>query len=260
MTAVIERTSKKITYEAWSTPIPITPIGMVVSENVDLHENEVRFWGDAFETERTKITRNNRRVGHAAEYVSELMGSGSMMNFVCAITEEASDRGSLLEQKSGRAPRVFGPVKIRDVCDTIQAIRDGLSLNMSDLASLLGVQRPTLYAWTRKDASPQQRNVDRLNVLWQISNQWMRLSGRPLNRHLRHTFDDSSKSLLALLREDPIDLPEVNRLLSALSELPRVDKPESIKEISVAHGLDLKPNLEADLIRDVESGRRLTND
>lgn len=149
---------------------------------------------------------------------------------------------------------------VTDVAAAVADIRSMLSLSITDLSSILDVKRPTIYSWLRGDAQPHAKNLERISSLHQISQSWSRLSGRPMRRHLRHAFDGQGVTLLELLKVDDLDFVEIEQHLSALSQLPASPKPAAMKDIAVAHGLPTKSNPDAELIRDIESGRRLTND
>ena len=81
-----------------------------------------------------------------------------------------------------------------------------------------------------------------------------------MRRHLRYAFDDQGVTLLGLLKVDSLDLDAIDKHLVALSKLPVSPKLASMKEISAKYGLRTDPSPNSELIRDIESGRRLTND
>lgn len=88
-----------------------------------------------------------------------------------------------------------------------------LSLNKSQLAEVLGVSRPTLYDWL-DGKEPKAANAQRLAALVQI----LASAGvNPANslspRFVRQPLSDRAKSLLDLLKEDPVDEPRVNALI-----------------------------------------------
>ena len=143
-----------------------------------------------------------------------------------------------------------------DVAD----IRALLSLSITELSAILDVKRPTIYSWLRGDSQPHPRNLERIAFLHQISQRWDELSGRPLRRHLRHAFDENGTTLFSLLKSDELDFDEIDKHLLALSKLPSSQKLPSTKELSAKHGLSSEAHPDAELIRDIESGRRLTND
>ena len=81
-----------------------------------------------------------------------------------------------------------------------------------------------------------------------------------LRRHLRHAFDENGTTLFGLLKSDDLDFEEIEKHLLALAKLPASHKLPSIKELAAEHGLSTEAHPDAELIRDIESGRRLTHD
>ena len=149
---------------------------------------------------------------------------------------------------------------VTDVAAAVADIRAMLSLSITELSAILDVKRPTIYSWLRGDSQPHPRNLERIAFLHQISQRWDELSGRPLRRHLRHAFDENGTTLFSLLKSDELDFDEIDKHLLALSKLPSSQKLPSTKELSAKHGLSSEAHPDAELIRDIESGRRLTND
>ncbi len=56
-------------------------------------------------------------------------------------------------------------------------IRSNFQLNASELAQILGVSRPTLYAWSSEATSPRAANVRRLQILRDASISWREMIG-----------------------------------------------------------------------------------
>lgn len=149
---------------------------------------------------------------------------------------------------------------VTDVAAAVADIRSMLSLSITELSAILDVKRPTIYSWLRGDSQPHPRNLERIAFLHQVSQRWDELSGRPLRRHLRHAFDENGTTLFGLLQSDDLDFDEIEKHLLALAKLPASQKLPSMKELSAKHGLSTEARPDAEIIRDIESGRRLTND
>jgi DNA-binding transcriptional regulator YiaG len=69
--------------------------------------------------------------------------------------------------------------------DLISQIRAWLSLNISELASVLHVERPTIYAWIAGSAVPQAANMRRLIDIASWAREWSRLSKVPMGSAVR---------------------------------------------------------------------------
>lgn len=69
----------------------------------------------------------------------------------------------------------------------IATIQAALSLNITETAQILGVERPTVYAWIAGRGNPQRANLDRLNWLRQVAAKWSEHSTMPLGELVRAT-------------------------------------------------------------------------
>ncbi len=159
-----------------------------------------------------------------------------------------------------RASKPFQTKSVTDVAAAVSDIRSTLSLSITELSAILDVKRPTIYSWLRGDSQPHPSNLDRIAILHQISQRWNQLSGKQLRRHLRHAFDENGTTLFGLLKSDDLNFDEIEKHLLALVKLPASQKLPSMKELSAEYGLSIEAHPDAEIVRDIESGRRLSND
>ena len=96
---------------------------------------------------------------------------------------------------------------ILTISDKLLEIRKALSVNMTELAKILRVERPTLYAWFKDEASPISANYNRVSQVHKLAKQWMSMSHRPPESMKREPLL-SGKSLLDILAEDTINEEE----------------------------------------------------
>ena len=277
MSLAIKDARKRITIDDWDRIFPETSPGMVVYKNIERAEVTNHLASSDQFIRRKALDQNNIRIQVAAGVLSAFAGSGAMLTSVCFLTEEASDRGEMFAasqevnvktacdsvpffQKRPSAISAKFESDVVDVGDVVELILKNLGMSMTDLASVLGVQRPTIYAWLRKDALPQQRNLDRLDYLYRVSQTWLDIAGRPLYRYLRHTFGKNGKSLFTLLKSENDNIDEIKQHFEALAKLPTPMKPTSMNEIAALNGLRTKPHPDSAIVRDIESGKRLTNE
>jgi len=75
--------------------------------------------------------------------------------------------------------------EIHSVPEILLRLRAHFSLNTSELARVLGVERPTVYAWAKGTVEVRQSNRARLASLNRLMSFWTRLSPRPLGS-LKH--------------------------------------------------------------------------
>jgi len=102
------------------------------------------------------------------------------------------------------------------VAEMVSDIRASLSLRITELATILNVERQTVYAWLRGDATPLDRNQDRLRAVWELARWWRSNSLVAVGNSVRQRGDDS-KSVVDLLSESPLPEQSIRTLLSNLA-------------------------------------------
>jgi hypothetical protein len=138
----------------------------------------------------------------------------------------------------------------------LNAIKSDLSFNITELAELLDVERPTLYSWLAEKSLPHPINRDRLGTLFMVALAWRKLSKQPLGILRRHFFE-SGKSLLDLMKLNPLPLSEVKARLMILNEMAlerTIKRRPTGQELAKKYGIKTKSDpKEWDLI----SGKRI---
>ena len=194
-------------------------------------------------------------------------GTGAIEPSLYAVTEAESNRFRDITCEREPAVAEVGSVarsenagEISDLPGVLIDIRENLSLSITELSAILGVKRPTIYAWLRGDSRPHPRNSDRIALLFRVSRRWAELAGRPLKRQLRQAFDLGGKTLFSMLKDEDADFSVIEDRLISLAELPVPRKLHSMKALAKQHGLRTDAQPDAELIRDIETGRRLKDD
>jgi hypothetical protein len=109
--------------------------------------------------------------------------------------------------------------------DVIANLRSALSLNMSEVARVLRVERPTVYAWLRSDSVPQRSNSIRLARLNDVARRWQRGMTAPLGDAVR-TAGTDGRSLVDLLATDPLPEEHIEqRLAEAVRDVMDAARP-----------------------------------
>jgi hypothetical protein len=103
--------------------------------------------------------------------------------------------------------------------EQLDFVQDVLSLSVTQIASILKVARPTIYAWMREEVGwPRDPEVARrLMDLAGVARRWRELSDRDLGRFIDVPVDDAQRSLVDLLVAPDladVDLDETLRLLA----------------------------------------------
>lgn len=199
-----------------------------------------------------KINRSKQEIGYLDFGMSG--GTGAIESSLFAVTEAESNRfrDITCERESVS--------EISDLPGVLIDIRENLSLSITELSAILGVKRPTIYAWLRGDSQPHPRNSDRIELLFRVSRRWAELAARPIQRQLRQAFDTDGKTLFSMLKDVEADFDVIEDHLISLAELPAPRELSSMKALAQQHGLRTDAHPDAELIRDMETGKRLKDD
>ncbi len=117
-------------------------------------------------------------------------------------------------------PQLFA---VADSSDTVQTevarqitfVRHYFSLSTTDLARLLLVERPTVYAWLDGKWEPNQENRTRIRKLFLLASSWQGISKQPIGKFLREPVDGES-SLMDYLVRQQLDTVKVTDLMNLI--------------------------------------------
>jgi len=143
--------------------------------------------------------------------------------------------------------------------ELVATIRSALSLQMKELAELLGVERPTVYSWLNSRNSPQPANRDRFHTLYRLAQQWNKMSNIPLGKAL-HVPDENGRTLFDLLRQPEISEENVIRRFRRMARTIADKHKKSqttVRRLARKHGIDLARVREAQDDIDLETGKRI---
>lgn len=131
-----------------------------------------------------------------------LLGTGAVNPALAAsITGSVPAFVSALPLKAAKRFEVLSPA------EQIIAIRSLLGLNVLELASILRVQRPTVYSWQSGAATPHYDNSSRLRYIHELALRWSRMCSEPIGDSARKPLDDGGRTLVMLLSAETIDEP-----------------------------------------------------
>lgn len=118
------------------------------------------------------------------------------------------------------------------VPERVARIRASLGLNVSETARVLGVQRPTVYAWLAGQSRPQRSHWLRLIAIEEVAEAWLHISALPLGEEVRlPTF--GGRSLVDLLTDDPLPVGPIEAHLAAIAPTNRGASPATTRVPSV---------------------------
>jgi transcriptional regulator with XRE-family HTH domain len=153
------------------------------------------------------------------------------------------------------APRRHMPVPAFH--EQVASIRSSLSLQMKELAQLVGVERPTVYSWLNQRNTPHAANRERLHALYRIARHWAQLSSAPLGKAL-HEVDADGESIFSLLAQTPLPVSAVRARLAHAAERAAETAPRrgtSVRELAAKHGIDLRRVADRQDDIDIETGK-----
>jgi DNA-binding transcriptional regulator YiaG len=118
----------------------------------------------------------------------------------------------------------------------VSEIRSSLSLNISELARVLAVERATIYGWIKGGvALPRgQDKQDRLRAVYAVAREWSTLHRRPMGawRHLpingERTFLDLLHAISRDVETSPAALSAALETLSSMQEAARFKRDTSL--------------------------------
>lgn len=151
--------------------------------------------------------------------------------------------------------------ELLDVASVVAEVRSSLSLQIKELAEILGVQRPTVYSWLEGDQKPQDQNRRRLLELLKIARIWTQISDQPVGKAIRTQLNKDGHSLLDQLKRDVINLHEVKNHMQALAHgATATSRKKSVLDLAKENGFDLSGIRDQRGIVDAMTGKRMHED
>jgi transcriptional regulator with XRE-family HTH domain len=137
--------------------------------------------------------------------------------------------------------------------EVVNAIRSAFGLSVTDLAAVLGVERPTIYSWLKDQSVPSASRLDRMGLVLRLADTWTGMAGAGVSPALTSTVT-TGVDLLTALREPKLWEVEIAGNLRAQATAAR-NGAHGKKLIAVprGHGADLRSRADFD----VATGRPL---
>jgi len=120
-------------------------------------------------------------------------------------------------------------------------IKNTFSLNVSELAEVLDVSRPTIYAWV-DGSHADEAHRDRLSALKELAQEWETLCREPIGTLLRER-SESGARILDLLKAPELQLAEIKETFKVFAGVIETRQASqragalSFRELSKRHGL-----------------------
>lgn len=114
-------------------------------------------------------------------------------------------------------------------------IKDLFGVNVSDLAKVIGVSRPTAYKYLSEEGPTDTAIIERIHKMHELAELWGSLTTRPISRELKRSYPDSP-SLIDIISADPVDYAFAAKrihLLARLSEKRTVNSADFPKNYAM---------------------------
>ncbi len=136
--------------------------------------------------------------------------------------------------------------------EVVNAIRSAFGLSITDLASVLGVERPTIYTWLKDQATPSAARLERMGLVLRLADTWTAAVDGGATPVLASAVSDGV-TLLAALRAPKLWEAEIIANLYAQASAGALRRTGKL--VSVANGQGADPRSASDF--DIATGRPL---
>lgn len=120
-----------------------------------------------------------------------------------------------------------------DWTSEVQAIRDAFALNLSDLAVLFEVSRPTLYGWLGGKSVPKRNKQKRIAALSEIAECWKAAKLGSMQKYWNAPESGQFAELQRLLTAQQLQITVVKELVERLRRSTRLLPPRRSRPIAV---------------------------
>jgi hypothetical protein len=93
---------------------------------------------------------------------------------------------------------------VLDTQEKLAGIRHYLSANVTEMAKVFRVGRPTVYSWLRDDPGLRANHARRIDEIYEIARMWRSTSNKPIGEFMSRPLD-SGATLLELLSANSLD-------------------------------------------------------
>jgi transcriptional regulator with XRE-family HTH domain len=191
-------------------------------------------------------------------WLDNIIGSGATL-----FPEPSVGTGSLvlLIDRETNQSGLKREVTTENLASIVAKIQSVFSLNISEVASVVGVQRPTIYAWANGDSIPHDSNYRRLQHLYNIAEVMQTKFGTKLSK-LQKGRNVEGLSLIDLLSREKINQEEVVKHMSTLvgTSGQQESRVRSFREMAKAANKSISANQNGQKTIDHLTGKRVAED
>lgn len=191
------------------------------------------------------IVESNKRLMEVLKFINQQVGTGGSLLAIMAASMQTTG-GALYGLKLPLATNntvVNYDPELYSLETILSTIRSSLSLNMTEMAKIFRVERPTVYAWIGGTSEPHLSNKNRLHKIFSIAKYWEGLSSSPVDNLVRQPYRNG-KSIVDLLSEEILDEKQILSSLQLLAEnqgnLQNSQSKPSVRELVAKHKINIK--------------------
>jgi transcriptional regulator with XRE-family HTH domain len=174
-----------------------------------------------------------------------VVGTGSvvteaLLHLAARRATGASARILLLE----RTPKYIDATQATS--EVVNTIRSSFGLSVTDLASVLGVERPTIYSWLKDQSTPAAARLERMDLVLRLADTWTASAG---GDHLPDLTAAVSQgvSLLSALKAPMHWESEILANLTAQAAAASKRRPGMLVSVASGQGADVRPSSDFDI-------------
>lgn len=198
-----------------------------------------------YQSVTVSIAESNKRLTEILKFINQQVGTGGSL-LAIMVSSMQTTGGALyglnLPLPTKNTVANYEP-ELYSLGTILSTIRSSLSLNMTEMAKIFKVERPTVYAWIGGSSEPHPSNKNRLNRIFSIAKYWENLSSLPAGSLVRQP-NSNGKSIIDLLSEEIIDEKQILSYLQFLAENQgNLQKPQSkptVRELIAKHKINVK--------------------
>lgn len=213
-----------LTAESSIYPTPADHIGPLTSVTGPGSE-----WMAPVQLDEERAHDTNRLLCYA---LATSIGTGGVgVRALYALEEQLHATGSGYNIRYRASPEIQRPT-VLSISHYTAVIKSAFGLSMSNLATILRVQRPTVYTWLDPDTAPEvlrSVNRDRLISIFDLAMYWNRLSNRPVGEYGSSLSFDGD-SFLTLLSRESIDRSRIEAVLIEINKYMTANFEPSLGE------------------------------
>jgi len=126
-----------------------------------------------------------------------------------------------------------------DTQEKLAGIRRYFAVNVTAMARILRVGRPTVYSWLRDDPSLRANHARRIDEVYGLARKWRLMSNKPIGDFISRSLS-SGGTLLDLLSAKTLDKSAIEKALAQVAETMNAEvRRASVVEIAKRGGFKL---------------------